>query len=577
MKTQITLSLVSAGGGGFPSDASAAFDPKNGQVNSAGELINGEQVKGAIASGILLDDAGAEGVWLEPGQYWASVTAATSRTTRLIEVPESDTPILLTSLFELEAVPAWKLTEGAVKETKQARDEVIAAVGSVGQTVTDIVSSKDFADSAGLVTLSEGDRIYAAAGIPENVMAQQARASKGGGVGVGDRGVIAIRFDDWHADFKANAYPVITRLGLPAGYATISRLDQQSWTEGITHSDIREWNRNGVEFHSHGTDHKDPTPDGDAGIVDQIVNSKSEIESWGVKVQGWMHPGATPVTDGVPYGSSFTQTSDLYTARAGVLVRSTYPVSEFYCHGIVRMLPSGLLHGNDHVTPSDAMPFQSAIDWVDTAIRDRVGVEMMFHCGNIGKPGNITWPQFEELMEHIASARSSGTLEVLTPSGLVFADKTSSRLDLIEPLPFNAMRPSEDMPLGWSGHWLGKSVGEAAGPDGQDTLRFAGDTGSLISRRINSLSAWGVSGETFVVSGTVRALTEVSTVSRVVITDYEDSSRLNLSLTRVRLDSSWTRVYHAFTLPPGTDRINVSIGRNSGGAIEWADLRIDKV
>src|SRR5699024_11532867 len=82
--------------------------PKNCQGNDVVVLFSGDRVKATVTDGVLLDAEGNDGVWLEPGQYWASVASVTSRVTKYVEVPESDEPILLTSLFELEAVPAWR-------------------------------------------------------------------------------------------------------------------------------------------------------------------------------------------------------------------------------------------------------------------------------------------------------------------------------------------------------------------------------------------------------------------------------------------------------------------------------------
>lgn len=136
MKTLITLTLTAAEGGDngvkIPSDGIAVFDPKNGQVNSDGDLIDGDRVRASIVGGVLLDANGSEGVWLEPGQYWVTALSAMTRVTRYVEVPASTTPILLTSLFELEAVPGWRLTEAVVAEVEQARDEAVAAAENAG-------------------------------------------------------------------------------------------------------------------------------------------------------------------------------------------------------------------------------------------------------------------------------------------------------------------------------------------------------------------------------------------------------------------------------------------------------------
>ena len=136
MKTLITLTLTAAEGGDngvkVPSDGIAVFDPKNGQVNSDGDLIDGDRVRASIVGGVLMDAKGSEGVWLEPGQYWVTALSAMTRVTRYVEVPASTAPILLTSLFELEAVPGWRLTEAVVAEVEQARDEAVAAAENAG-------------------------------------------------------------------------------------------------------------------------------------------------------------------------------------------------------------------------------------------------------------------------------------------------------------------------------------------------------------------------------------------------------------------------------------------------------------
>src|SRR5699024_9706673 len=127
--------------------------PKNCQGNDVVVLFSGDRVKATVTDGVLLDAEGNDGVWLEPGQYWASVASVTSRVTKYVEVPESDEPILLTSLFELEAVPAWRLTEGVVDEVKQARDEAVAAAegldDDIEQTVTDLLLSGEIELPAG--------------------------------------------------------------------------------------------------------------------------------------------------------------------------------------------------------------------------------------------------------------------------------------------------------------------------------------------------------------------------------------------------------------------------------------------
>lgn len=417
---------------------------------------------------------------------------------------------------------------------------------------------------------------YASAELIEPMLLQKSASSKGGVIGVGDKGVVAIRFDDWHAAFKTNVYPLMLARGLPAGYATISRLDQQSWTAGVTTADLVAWNKNGIEFHSHGTDHKDPTPQGRAGLIDQIVNSKAEIEAWGVKCQGWMQPGATPLTAAAPYGQTSTFT-DL-TNEAGQLVRRTYPLSEMYVGGAYRNLPHGAYHGLDHVTVSDGMTVANAKLTVDTAVAQKIGIELMVHSGNLGGAGNMTIADFTALLDYIVTYREAGKLEVLTPSGLMFADKSSRRLDLITDGSFEGMTTGDAPTAAWNVSWTGGvAIETTGGRTGSKFIRFPSTATNFAIQRPTYLKQRNLSGETFVFEGWAKSNGAGTTVSRVLIQDYDDINRFNLSLTRASIGSTWTKVIHAITIPPLTDRLTFGVGRNSADGIDWDDVKLHKV
>lgn len=417
--------------------------------------------------------------------------------------------------------------------------------------------------------------------VAEPMLAQRARMAKGGGIGVGgSKGVIAIRYDDWHDSFNTNIYPLHLSRGLPAGFASISVLTEQPWAAVTTSATIKGWNRNGIEIHSHGRDHKDPSPHdllGTGGLADQIVTSKATIEAWGVKCQGWMQPGATPLTAATPYGTAFT-TLDALDSYAAWLIRSTYPISESYVLGQVRTLPSGLLHGLDHITVSDGMTLAVAKTWVDMAVQRGVGVEMMCHAGNLGSGSNMTLAQYTELLDYITAAWDAGTIEVLTPSGLVFADRTNQRLDLIRNGGFETSTTGVIETDGWG---LASTVGTIETSGGRTGSRFLRQettigNGVYCNQRPGVLQSLGLGGETFVFEGWARST--AGTSSRVLIQDYNDTTRLSLTLTKtIPAGGAWTRVRHAFTLAPETNTVSVGLGRTNGTQIDWDDVSVKKV
>ena len=411
----------------------------------------------------------------------------------------------------------------------------------------------------------------------EPMLLQRAAASKGAVIGVGDKGVVALRFDDWQAAFKANVFGLLTDRGLPAGYAMITRFDQQpAWTQGVTKADVAQWNHNGIEIHSHGTNHLDPSPQGDAGLIDQIVQSKAEIAAWGVKCQGWMQPGATKLGAELPYGQTGTF-SDL-TNRAGQLIRQTYPFSEMEIDGVHRNLPHGAFHGLDHVTVSDGMSLEDAKSDVDDAVHHKSGLELMCHSGNLGVSG-MSLRDFTALLDYIVAKREAGLIEVLTPSGLMFADRSTHRLDLLYDGTFAAMRTGDSTAAAsWTLLWdTGITVQTSGGNEGRHFLRWPATALNLANQRAEDLIRRNFSGETFIFEGWARSNGSAPTVSRVLLQDYTNPARLSLDLHREGIPNRWTKVRHAFTIPPLTNRLAVILGRHSGAGIDWDDVRIWKV
>lgn len=402
----------------------------------------------------------------------------------------------------------------------------------------------------------------------EATMLQQARASKGGGIGVGNKAAIAYRFDDWHEDLNATVMPLLKARGFPAGHATIADLTAQPWADGDSAANVLDRFKNGMEVHSHGDGHTDPSAGGLPALVKEIVTSKATIESWGVKCQGWMQPGATPTGSAIPYGTGFTNLASL-NSYAALLIRQTYPLSEMYASGIYRNIPHGAYHGLDHITISDGMTYAAVIAAIDVALREGRGLELMTHAGNIGKPGNMTLAEWTAVLDYVVTKWEAGECEVLTPSGLMFADRGTWRAQLVADPDFTRNL--------WT-LTTGRTI-ETVGSD--KVLQIAADhTGlsTMDAARPGDLVTRGFDGETWVFEGWARSTGASVTVSRVLLQSYPTTTALSLSLTRtIPAGATWTRVRHAFSIPPGVDKLTVALSRNSGDGIQWKNVRILKV
>lgn len=179
------------------------------------------------------------------------------------------------------------------------------------------------------IKLNYGKTKAAYSVIPDNIykhsanLVQEECRSKGGVVGTDGKGVVALRFDDYQNIFREKLYPMLLDRNLPCSMALISRFDTaQKWGIGTTWDDIRNWNKNGVEIWSHGTDHRDYDKRGYEGLYEQIVTSKSEIQAQNIKIAGFALPGVEANTKYSPY-NGLTKPTD-FDSQVGILLMKNY-------------------------------------------------------------------------------------------------------------------------------------------------------------------------------------------------------------------------------------------------------------
>lgn len=406
---------------------------------------------------------------------------------------------------------------------------------------------------------------------------QKERMSKGGVIGTAGKGVVALRFDDYQNIFGKEIYPLLVARGLPCSMSLISRFNTaQSWGRDTTWNEVRDWNRNGVEIWSHGTDHKDYVSKGYAGLYSEIVTSKAEIETQNIKVPGWTLPGVTPTAKDLPY-NGLTKPSD-YNSTVGKLLMSTYALTEAYAYKPERILPTHIYHGLNHFTVSDGNwgTVESTEKVINFAIKNKTGIELMCHAGNLGKPGCMTLSQFTTVLDYIKAQWDDGSIDVLTPSGLFFADPHSSvRLKLNADDSFEGLTLTN--PGAWSGtkNWLGKTIEKSGGKTGNNFLRINNNvTNSGVTQKIMNVDKLGVSGEQFVFEGWFRSNGNRNTTGVVQISDYDNYKNLRITHKATSNGSSWSRVRFVFGIPKNTRNITLSLYKCAGAGIDWDDVSI---
>ncbi len=397
-----------------------------------------------------------------------------------------------------------------------------------------------------------------------SLLLQQERMSKGGVIGTSGKGVVAL----------------LLARGLPCSMALISRFNTaQSWGIGTTWNEVRNWNRNGVEIWSHGTDHKDYSKNGYAGLYSQIVTSKAEIEAQNIKVVGWVLPGIHPSTKNIPF-NGLTKPSD-YNSIPGKLLMETYALTEAYAYKAPRILPTHIFHGLGHMTVSDGSGENLTVakNAINQAIKNKSGIELMCHVGNLGKKGNMTLAQFTAMLDYIKTQWDNGSLEVLTPSGLFFSDPNSStRLKLNSDASFEGLKAANESAWNKTKDWTGKTIETSGGRTGNNFLRINNNsTNSEVTQKIDYLDQLKVSGEEFVFEGWFRLNGKGNTTGIVLIEDYNNSKKLKIINKVVSNGPSWKRVRFVFAIPPNTKSITLSLCKDAGASIDWDDVSIKKI
>lgn len=433
--------------------------------------------------------------------------------------------------------------------------------------------------SSETVTLGPESATVGEADSAARLLTERERIAKGGVVGVGDKGVVALRFDDWQDAFRTNVYPLLTARALVGSLVTISRFStDQPWGANTTFDDLRSWARTGFEVWCHGTDHKDPNPDGLDGIFREVVTAKYELEQQGVKVVGWTPPGTSPQTAMQPYMMAWDSPA-AFDSYAGRLIQRTYGISEGYMVGKYRMLPQGIYHGVGGVTVAvaDGATLAESKTAVDVAAKRKVGVTLMAHSGNFDGDGNMTLVEFEELLDYIVAKWDAGDIEVLTPSAMFFADHSDHRLDLITDGSF------EDVQTGgagtdWQFTWGNKTVATDGGRTGSNYLAIPFGETSYLFQTLDNLRAWGIAGEAFMMEAWVRP-SGGAVVAQMQVVDPDDSSRLLVNDEwTIGSGASWTRIRLPFGIHPDSTSCRFQIRRKSGtGGLDVDDVSVRKI
>lgn len=266
--------------------------------------------------------------------------------------------------------------------------------------------------------------------IKHNMLRQRVAARKGGVIGTSGTGAIALRFDDAPEEFVERMLPILTRYNLPFTRVTTSdRIGNRMISESAFPEMERYSLTYGGEVWNHGATHGERK--GIPDLTDEIIGSLHKLQRLmpKINVDCWTPPGGSQLLGGYMPGNTIDQHFGSVVGR--MIFTNHGLVSGYLDNTYYRSLNGVPMDGQRHLS-ADAWGSSRIKSIVNRLISEKNGCVIMYHANNPDSTDRFTtMDEFEKSMAYIAEQRALGKIQVLTVSGMAFADKQRDRENLL--------------------------------------------------------------------------------------------------------------------------------------------------
>lgn len=273
--------------------------------------------------------------------------------------------------------------------------------------------------------------IASGAVIEHTIRRNQFIHAMGGPIGTAGRGAIALRCDHGLRAFRDRVLPELRARSIPVAQAYNPHNWHYDENDGVTPAELDSWVQAGdVEIWNHTRNHLGVRSMAEA--VDQIAGALTSIADELPSVKGQVRGFAPPsVSRGDYLGFRNGGSPSQWSTEVGQLILRHHAVASGYLPGTAfRVLDGRPRDGLGHVT-IERFTAEEIIARVDEAAVRRRGFQMMLHPSQLDRPGKLSTSGFIAILDHVATLRAAGRLEVLSPYRLLLAD-ASLHLD---PMP----------------------------------------------------------------------------------------------------------------------------------------------
>ena len=407
---------------------------------------------------------------------------------------------------------------------------------------------------------------------------------KGGVIGTNGKSVIAFQIAHQLDPFKATIFEEFRKRGLPVGWGAVTGAvgDPADTYEPTTATwaDVKKHFYEGAEVWAHSRTHLEPSPigtDGGDTIKGEIQGAREDIEAQGLYAMGWQTAGVYPEAL-TPYYNDFmgptTEDMSGWQSEVGQRLLANYGLISLISAGGKRFLPTDGSQGLGYWT-FDNQTYTTTKAQIDI-LKDRPGhgLVLAMHPKNIGLTGMMSFADFTATLDYVKQLWDAGTVEIVTQSGMAFADPgTSRRLNLLIDNTFDGGTTT--------GSWglVGGALRETSGGrTGSNFLRLPSGTGAYAAQGPGTnLRTWGSHGMVFMFDGWARNSDAVNTVgARVQI--YANTPGGNVTLrdvtTTLAASAPWTRLRIPVGIPKDATNVVVQLMRSGLGTVDYDDVNL---
>ncbi|MFN2195366.1 MAG: polysaccharide deacetylase family protein [Anaerolineales bacterium] len=204
--------------------------------------------------------------------------------------------------------------------------------------------------------------------------------------------LVSLTFDDNSQSVYDTAFPILNDRGIPGTFYFISSAMTDPWR-----SQLQALENHGWEIGSHSQTHRDLTSLSESELIDEVVQSRADLEAAGLNISGFAYPEGS--------GSK-----DPDVVR---LVKQTYDYGRATSPGYNRpIVHQYTLRIQSQVATTSLETMKS---WVDEAIASRQWLIILMHTvDDSGDLYSITPQDLTDLAAYIRQKMDAGSVQVVT-------------------------------------------------------------------------------------------------------------------------------------------------------------------